>query len=300
MINKEKEDTTLIHNGSTNITISLPKLKIGVVMPIGEIDGLSEKHWQDVLDIIKASIETIKDYDIKFGIVSESSETVIIQKQIVQGLYNSDVIIVDVSAKNPNVMFELGLRVAFGKPIVIIKDDKTDYSFDTAPIKHISYRRDLRYGDIESFKRQLAYQVLETHKSYQINPENSVYLKSFGEVEIEPVSLEKRQLNEVEIILDAINDIKNNMTIESRITRNKKDSIDIDDSLIILGLKQRIKEWLLENDFSKKSNDTEINQKLFLEMTRELDLPKYFNSSRDAKKIINEVIAEIEIEEILN
>jgi hypothetical protein len=34
--------------------------------------------------------------------------------------------------KNPNVMFELGMRLAFDKPAIIIKDNRTNYSFDTA------------------------------------------------------------------------------------------------------------------------------------------------------------------------
>jgi hypothetical protein len=34
-------------------------------------------------------------------------------------------------------MFELGMRLAFDKPTVIIKDDKTDYMFDTGIIEHV-------------------------------------------------------------------------------------------------------------------------------------------------------------------
>jgi hypothetical protein len=54
-----------------------------------------------------------------------------------------------VSGKNPNVMFELGIRLAFDKATIIIKDDKTDYSFDTSVIQHIPYPRDLRHNQIE-------------------------------------------------------------------------------------------------------------------------------------------------------
>jgi hypothetical protein len=61
------------------------------------------------------------------------------QKRIVQNIYDNEMVICDVSAKNPNVMFELGMRLAFDKPAIIIKDDKTNYSFDTAPIEHLEY-----------------------------------------------------------------------------------------------------------------------------------------------------------------
>jgi hypothetical protein len=45
-------------------------------------------------------------------------------------------------------MFELGMRLAFDKPTIVIKDDVTKFNFDTSPIKHLQYRRDLRYMDM--------------------------------------------------------------------------------------------------------------------------------------------------------
>ena len=57
-----------------------------------------------------------------------------IHKTIVQNLYLNPIVVCDVSGKNANVMFELGLRLAFDKPTIIIKDDKTDYSFDTSVV----------------------------------------------------------------------------------------------------------------------------------------------------------------------
>jgi hypothetical protein len=55
-------------------------------------------------------------------------------------------------AQNSNLMLELGMRLAFDKPAVIVKDDKTDYSFDTSSIEHLAYPRDLRFSKIKSFK----------------------------------------------------------------------------------------------------------------------------------------------------
>ncbi|WP_353118770.1 hypothetical protein [Myroides odoratus] len=53
-------------------------------------------------------------------------------------IYNDEIVVCDVSSKNPNVMFELGLRLAFDKPTIIIKDEKTGYSFDTGVIEHLN------------------------------------------------------------------------------------------------------------------------------------------------------------------
>ncbi len=55
------------------------------------------------------------------------------------------IVVCDISARNANVMFELGMRLAFDKPTVIIKDERTPYSFDISSIEHLDYPSDLRY-----------------------------------------------------------------------------------------------------------------------------------------------------------
>lgn len=108
----------------------------GIVMPISAIDGCTESHWTEVLDILTGAIE---DAGFEPHVVSNADDVGIIQKRIIQNLYDNPIVVCDVSGKNPNVMFELGLRLAFDKPTIIVKDDKTSYSFDTSPIEHLEY-----------------------------------------------------------------------------------------------------------------------------------------------------------------
>src|ERR1041385_707121 len=117
----------------------------GIVMPISEMDGYSEAHWSDVREILT---EAIDEAGFDSNLVSDADDVGIIQKRIIENLYDNPIVVCDVSGKNPNVMFELGLRLAFDKPTIIVKDDKTSYSFDTAVIEHLEYPRDLRYATI--------------------------------------------------------------------------------------------------------------------------------------------------------
>ena len=103
----------------------------GIVMPISSIDGCNEAHWSDVHEILT---EAIEDAGFEANLVSNADDVGIIQKRIIQNLYENPIVVCDVSGKNPNVMFELGLRLAFDKPTIIVKDDRTSYSFDTASI----------------------------------------------------------------------------------------------------------------------------------------------------------------------
>ena len=156
----------------------------GLVMPISSLDGCTAEHWVEVKSIICEAIEAVAEPQFTVKLVSDADDVGVIQKRIVQNIYSSDIIVCDVSGKNPNVMFELGMRLAFDRPTVIVKDDKTDYAFDTGIIEHIQYPRDLRFARIVTFKAALSEKVLATHRAATTNPEHSTFLKNFGKFQV--------------------------------------------------------------------------------------------------------------------
>ncbi len=91
----------------------------------------------------------------------------------------------DVSGRNPNVFFELGIRMATQKPTVIVKDDKTTYPFDTAPNRYIEYPRDLRHPAMEKFKKQL---IAALEKTINQPSENS-FIGQLGPFQIPDVQV---------------------------------------------------------------------------------------------------------------
>lgn len=177
--------------------------KCGIVMPISAIDGCSEAHWGEVKRIIESSIAAA---GFEGNLVSYADDIGVIQKRIVQNLYNNPMIVVDVSAKNPNVMFELGLRLAFDKPTIIIKDDKTSFSFDTASIEHLEYPRDLRYEAMVEFKANLTEKIIGTEKAAK-DPNFSTFLKHFGEFKV--AKIEETEVPGQELIMDELRGIRN-------------------------------------------------------------------------------------------
>lgn len=163
-------------------------------MPISAIDGYTTDHWEEVREIIK---EAIPSDDFEIDLVSNSDDVGIIQNRIVNNLYTADIVICDVSAKNPNVMFELGMRLAFDKPTIIIKDNKTNYSFDTSPIEHLEYPMDLHYQSIQCFKEELRKKTLATLEASS-KGDYTTFLGHFGEFKI--AKLEDKELPEAEFI----------------------------------------------------------------------------------------------------
>ena len=179
------------------------KLICGIVMPISAIDGCSESHWADIQDIFTEAIEAA-GFDA--NLVSNADDVGIIHKRIIQNLYDNPIVVCDVSGKNPNVMFELGLRLAFDKPTIIVKDDKTSYSFDTSAIEHLEYPRDLRFSRIVEFKQKLTEKLKATHDKATTDASYTTFLKHFGEFTV--AKLDKKEISGQEYILEELKSLR--------------------------------------------------------------------------------------------
>jgi len=191
----------------------------GIIMPISDHSDYPKGHWAEVEDIIKSVLTSI---GLKSRIVSDDESVGLIQERIVTNIYNDEIVVCDVSSKNPNVMFELGLRLAFDKPTIIIIDDKTGYSFDIGSIEHLSYPSSLRFSDIISFKEKLAQKVEATLKKYTEDANYSPFLKGFGRT-IVPAKINSTEIPINEFVIDEIKKISiklNSLINEKTISNN--------------------------------------------------------------------------------
>ena len=169
-------------------------------------------------------------------LVSDNEGSHIIQKTIVQNIYDDDIVICDVSSKNPNVMFELGMRFAFDKATIIIKDLETTYSFDTSPVEHLNYRKDLRYFDIEDFKSKLKLKLQATYQQSKLSNQ-SMYLDSFGKFEIK--TLTTNTITDQEYIIKSFEELKSEVkSLQNNLVETKMRSSVNDSSVQYLDNRQ--------------------------------------------------------------
>jgi hypothetical protein len=150
----------------------------GLIMPISSVDDCSNEHWKNVKDIISRAVDKA---GLRSRMVNESEEVAIIHRNIVNNIYTDPIVVCDVSHRNPNVMLELGMRLAFGKHVVIIKDDLTNMPFDAGVIEFIQYPRALHFPDIEKFILALSEKIKKTYDAAK-RGDKSTFLEYFGEV----------------------------------------------------------------------------------------------------------------------
>lgn len=180
-------------------------IKCGIIMPISAQADYTENHWLEVKKIIISSLNESENYSYSCELVSKSDSSHVIQGTIVKNIFDCDVVICDVSNKNPNVMFELGMRFAFDKPVVVIKDSETDYSFDISPVEYLGYPKDLNYPQIVLFKEKLLKCVEATYIESKTSKEG-LYLKHFGG--FRPANLKTKDIPAFDLIQKQLNEIR--------------------------------------------------------------------------------------------
>lgn len=76
-----------------------------------------------------------------------------IDQSVIEQLNNSELVVADLSGNNPNVMFELGYRIAIDKPTILITQDLSMLPFDIQNLRTLQYETNA--PDIEGFKTKL-------------------------------------------------------------------------------------------------------------------------------------------------
>lgn len=188
-----------------------------IIMPISDVDGYPAGHFKRVYDFL------IKPACKLAGFTAMRADDVLntnyIALDIVKQIINADMALCDLSARNPNVLYELGIRQAFNKPVTLIKDTATHRIFDIAGFRDVEYEESLRVDTIQSNVPLIADTIKNTYESKGTEINSLVSLLS-----IEPAKVEKSIpiTIDTELLLNSINSIDLRIKdLESKITRTK-------------------------------------------------------------------------------
>lgn len=141
--------------------------KIFFVSPIGAEGSQARQTSDFVMKNIIEPVAVTAGYETLRSDIINTVNT--IDQDIINQLQNSDLVIADVTGTNPNVMFELGYRVAVDKPVIVMAQSVDDLPFDIQNIRVFTYPTKL--PDLQDLQAKLSkmISVFETTKAKSNN-----------------------------------------------------------------------------------------------------------------------------------
>lgn len=184
------------------------KKKCFVIMPISDAEGYDKGHFTRVYEhlikpaVIEAGFEPVR--------ADDTSKANFIVMDILQQILACDMAICDLSSRNPNVFYELGVRQSFNKRTVLICDKNTVKPFDTSGIRTLDYSSSLRIDEVKKSIPEIAKCIKDTYEADAKEVNSLLQLLS-----IEPAVLpDKVTLSQdSSMILTAINDLNKKITL---------------------------------------------------------------------------------------
>jgi hypothetical protein len=190
--------------------------KCFVICPIGD-EKSEQREWSNtVLDYIIKPVAESEKYGYTVIRADKIQTPGIITTQIIELLLSADLVIADLSYKNPNVFYELAVRHATRKPYIqmINKDEKIP--FDIGGNRTIFFNTDIKYAD--RAKRDLDDQINSiVNGNVEIenpigNALNFINLKSSGNSEQMTIAT----------VLEKISELKSEIFVLNRKLENSK------------------------------------------------------------------------------
>lgn len=128
-----------------------------IITPIGDDTDPIRRHIEGIIDA--AIIPALGDqYEIV--VAHKISEPGSITKQVIDKVYHSKLVIANLTNRNPNVMYELALRHATGKPAIMIAEKGTPLPSDIIMQRTIFYHNDAKgVLELRDALKKAAYEI---------------------------------------------------------------------------------------------------------------------------------------------
>lgn len=149
-------------------SINNEKEKCFVIMPISDQGDYPKGHFKKVYEQIFVPAIEAAGYDA-FRVDEDNMCTPIVEK-IFKAIQECPMALCDLSNRNPNVLYELGIRQAYDKPVVLVQDEKSDRIFDISGINTISYKSSRLYEEVLEAREK----ITDAIKSKRDGEQNSI------------------------------------------------------------------------------------------------------------------------------
>lgn len=129
---KSTDPETSAGEPPSTVTLATPVKDTGrlcfVIMPFRERDeNRPDGFFSEVLEALIVPAATEAGFEVRSA---QRAGSDVIQRTIVRDLLAADLVVADLTEHNPNVMFELGMRMREDKPVALIREIGTGSVFD--------------------------------------------------------------------------------------------------------------------------------------------------------------------------
>ncbi|MCK7327015.1 MULTISPECIES: hypothetical protein [Enterobacter cloacae complex] len=269
-MNTTKKNTTEV-KPAVSEEQEIKEKKCFAIMPIADHPDYDSGHFGRVYThLIKPACERA---GFKVVRADDAKASHMIMFDILKNIVECDMAICDLSSKNANVFYELGLRQAFNKKTILITDGRTNTPFDITGFRYVKYDHTLRVDSVMNDIDEISAMLSETDKASDDDVNSIVKL-----LKIQPAQIDKVQLNEQDsLIFSMVKQLDEKMSRIERLQKNKPLSFQTYPS----GYKS-LNDALLENISAREMINEIIRDKKSNIIT--VNIPKVVSSEKDEDK----------------
>lgn len=189
----------------------MTKKKCFVIMPFTERGTYSTGHFSKVYEqIFKPAILDVGFDPYK---VDEDKLSHPIVQKVFEGLTKCEMALCDLSSGNPNVLYELGIRHSFDLPVVLVKDDITDFIFDVSGINTIEYNHERLYEHVVEARQRLTEAIKAAEEANKKGTVLRIMQISKADYSLETITSEEKNELLLQQILHEVQKLSPQLTI---------------------------------------------------------------------------------------
>ena len=164
---------TPVDEGEEGDEVAPATKSLFVIMPFSEKTGVYPNgYFDEVFNSLIVPAASQAGYNAQ---TANQQGSDIIHKTIVSSIFNAELILADLTEHNPNVLFELGLAIAFKKKVAIIRAKGTKAIFDVDnSMRVLDYNPNLWKSTLE-----MDVEKLEKHITATATANETTYLDIF-------------------------------------------------------------------------------------------------------------------------
>lgn len=242
-----KKETAVSEPGSNNAS---SKPICFVVMPFsGWVDSYYEAIYRPAIEAAGLIPRRADDFYRPSAIIEDIWELT----------KSSQIILADLTGRNPNVLYELGLAHAIAKPVVMVTQSIEDIPFDLKGLRIIEYQT-----QEATWAEALRVRIQQAIKEVLEDPRRSVpatFLEARGGDRAEPVSVQDKELLELRQEFEALRREVRSMGLPRKLSAKRVQSMSdlaaILDEAVAEGSASDAVNYLVENaDISRQEATT--------------------------------------------